>query len=244
MKLLFAASLSSIFLLSAGVSPAAESKPKGTFPGFVALSAEQIAAVADVPDMPGLPRVLLIGDSISIAYTQQVRAELKGVANVHHPDENCGPTVFGLDRLDAWLGTGKWAVIYFNFGLHDLKYLDAQENYVTPDKGRQVAVPEQYGRNLRTLVQRLKPTGAKLIFATTTPVPAGANGRVEGSERAFNEVARQVMLESGVAIDDLHAFVMPRLAELQLPQNVHFTPAGSDLLARHVAATIRAALAP
>ncbi len=244
MKLIFAASLSSMVLLSAGVFLAAESKPKGVFPGFVALSAEQIAAVADVPDEPGLPRVLLIGDSISIAYTQQVRAELKGAANVHHPDENCGPTVFGLDRIDAWLGSGKWAVIYFNFGLHDLKYLDAQENYVTPDKGRQVAVPEQYGKNLRALVQRLKPTGAKLIFATTTPVPAGANGRVEGSERAFNEIGRQVMQENGITIDDLHAFVLPRLREIQLPRNVHFTPAGSDLLARQVAATIHAVLAP
>jgi acyl-CoA thioesterase-1 len=244
MKLLFATSLSSMFLLSAGVFLAAESKPKGTFPGFVALSAEQIAAVADVPDAPGLPRVLLIGDSISIAYTQQVRAELKGAANVHHPDENCGPTVFGLDRLDAWLGTGKWAVIYFNFGLHDLKYLDAQENYVTPVKGHQVASPEQYGKNLRELVKRLQRTGAKLIFATTTPVPAGTNGRVEGSERAFNEVGRQVMQENGVAIDDLHAFALPRLAEIQLPQNVHFTPAGSGVIARRVAATIRVALAP
>lgn len=244
MKPLFATSLFSMFLLSAGVLLAAESKPKGTFPGFVALSAEQIAAVADVPDAPGLPRVLLIGDSISIAYTQQVRAELKGAANVHHPDENCGPTVFGLDRLDAWLGTGKWAVIYFNFGLHDLKYLDAQENYVMPDKGHQVASPEQYGKNLRELVKRLQRIGAKLIFATTTPVPAGTNGRVEGSERAFNEIGRQVMQESGVAIDDLHAFALPRLAEIQLPQNVHFTPAGSDVIARHVAATIRAALAP
>ena len=244
MKPLFAASLSSMFILGAGVFLAAESKPKGTFPGFVALSAEQIAAVADVPDEPGLPRVLLIGDSISIAYTQQVRAELKGAANVHHPDENCGPTVFGLDRLDAWLGTGKWAVVYFNFGLHDLKYLDAQENYVTPDKGHQVASPEQYGKNLREFVKRLQRTGAKLIFATTTPVPAGTNGRVEGSERAFNEVGRQVMQENGVAVDDLHAFALPRLAEIQLPQNVHFTPAGSGVIARRVAATIRAALVP
>ena len=244
MKLLFATSLSFLFLQSAGMLPAAESKPKGTFPGFVSLSPAQVAAVADVPDVPGLPRVLLIGDSISIAYTQAVRAELKGTANVHHPDENCGPTVYGVERLDAWIGTGKWAMIYFNFGLHDLKYLDAQENYVTPDKGHQVASPEQYGENLRELVKRLQRTGARLIFATTTPVPAGTAGRVQGSERAFNEVARRVMQESGVAIDDLHAFALPRLAEIQLPQNVHFTPAGSDALARQVAASIRAALAP
>lgn len=244
MKLFPAVSMGVLFLHGAGIFLAAETKPRGAFPGFVALSPEQRAAVADVPGAPGLPRVLLIGDSIAIAYTQQVRAELKGAANVHHPDENCGPSAYGVERLDAWLGGGKWAVVYFNFGLHDLKWLDAGENYVTPNKGKQVATPEQYGKNLRAVVQRLQRTGAKLIFATTTPVPAGSTGRVEGSERAYNDVARRVMEETHVAIDDLHAIALPRLAEIQLPQNVHFTPAGSGALARHVAATIRAALTP
>ena len=242
MKLLHAAGLGFAFLQCAGIFMAAESKPRGTFPGFYPMSDAQLAAVADVPDDPKLPRVLLIGDSISIAYTQQVRAELKGTANVHHPDENCGPTVYGLERLGDWLGTGKWAVIYFNFGLHDLKYLDAKENYVTPDKGHQVALPEQYGRNLRELVQRMRRTGAKLIFATTTPVPAGANGRVGGSEVAYNSAARRAMEEGGVAVDDLHAFAKARQAEIQQPKDVHFTPAGSEALAKHVAATIRASL--
>lgn len=244
MKLLHAASTGFIFLHWAGIFLAAESKPRGTFPGFYPMSAAQMAAVVDMPAVPGLPRVLLIGDSISIAYTLQVRAELQGTANVHHPDENCGPTVYGLERINDWLGSGKWAVIYFNFGLHDLKYLDEHENYVTPDKGRQVASPEQYGKNLRALVKRLQRTGAKLIFATTTPVPAGANGRVESSERPFNDVARRVMEESKVAIDDLHVFALARQSEIQLPKDVHFTPAGSAALAKHVAATIRAALSP
>lgn len=243
MKLFSAVSMGVLFLNGAGLIPAAEIKPKGAFPGFVALSPEQRAAVADLPDVPGLPRVLLIGDSIAIAYTPQVRAALKGTANVHHPDENCGPSAYGVERLEAWLGGGKWAVVYFNFGLHDLKWLDAQDNYVTPEKGKQVAMPEEYGKNLAEFVRRLKRSGAKLIFATTTPVPAGSNGRVEGSERAYNEVARRVMAEAGVQVDDLHAAAMPRLAEIQLPKNVHFTPAGSGALAAHVAATIRAALA-
>lgn len=243
MKLIHAAGFGVAMLQWVGAMIAADSKPRGTFPGFYPMSAAQQAAVADVPDDPKLPRVLLIGDSISIAYTQAVRKELRGVANLHHPDENCGPTIYGLERLGDWLGSGTWAVVYFNFGLHDLKYLDAQENYVTPDKGHQVASPEQYARNLGELVKRLQRTGAKLIFATTTPVPAGANGRVEGSERAYNDAARRVMAGAGVAVDDLHAFAVSRQAELQLPRDVHFTPAGSDELGRHVAASIRAALA-
>ena len=75
-------------------------------------------AFAQVEDVPGLPRVLLIGDSISIGYTAHVRAMLKGVANVHRPLTNCGPTTRGLENIDAWLGDGKWDVIHFNWGLH------------------------------------------------------------------------------------------------------------------------------
>ena len=73
-------------------------------------------AFAQVEDVPGLPRVLLIGDSISIGYTAHVRAMLKGVANVHRPLTNCGPTTRGLENIDAWLGDGKWDVIHFNWG--------------------------------------------------------------------------------------------------------------------------------
>jgi acyl-CoA thioesterase-1 len=196
-------------------------------------------ALVQIKDVPGLPRVLLIGDSISIGYTLPVRALLAGHANVHRPDENGGSTAYGLERLDHWLGTGPWAVIHFNFGLHDLKYLDAKGDYVTPDKGHQVASLEEYEKNLRALVARLKRTGAKLIFATTTPIPAGTQGRVEGDERRYNEVAERVMRETGVAVDELHTYVQAHQKEIQLPHNVHFTPAGYEALAHLVAASIQ-----
>ncbi len=72
-----------------------------------------------MPDVPGRPRVLLIGDSVSRGYTLATRKELAGRASVHRAPENCGPTANGLKKLDAWLGAGKWDVIHFNFGIHD-----------------------------------------------------------------------------------------------------------------------------
>ncbi|MEO6001705.1 MAG: SGNH/GDSL hydrolase family protein [Opitutus sp.] len=195
-------------------------------------------ALVDVADVAGLPRVLLIGDSISIGYTLRVRELLKGQANVHRPPENAGPTVYGLNRIDAWLGDGKWAVIHFNFGLHDLKYLDEKGTYVSPDEGRQLASVADYEKNLEALVTRLQRTGARLIFATTTPVPAGTIGRVEHGELPYNEAALRVMRAHGIAIDDLHAYVKVHQAEIQQPHNVHFTPAGYEVLAREVATSI------
>src|SRR6266446_6796002 len=71
-------------------------------------------AFAEVKDNPALPRVLLIGDSISIGYTVPTRDLLKGKANVHRIPENGGPTTVGLKNLTKWLGDGKWDVIHFN----------------------------------------------------------------------------------------------------------------------------------
>ena len=197
---------------------------------------------APVEDRPGLPRVLLIGDSISIGYTLPVRKLLAGKANVHRAPTNCGPTTRGLQLLDKWLGDGKWDVIHFNWGLHDLKYMDDRGRLVAVEKGHQQVPIEQYARNLEELVKRLKKTGAKLIWASTTPVPEGATGRVKGDEVRYNAVAKKIMEKHGVAIDDLYAAALPRLAEIQRPKNVHFTPQGSEFLAKHVAESILEAL--
>lgn len=201
-------------------------------------------ALAPITDVAGLPRVLLLGDSISIGYTLPVRARLAGQANVHRPAENCSDTAKGVRTLDKWLGDGKWDVIHFNFGLHDVKYLDAAGKYVPPDQGKQVASPEQYEKNLRELVARLKKTGAKLIFGTTTPVPGGSQGRVEHDEIRYNAVAARVMKENGVALDDLHAVATAQQAKIQLPKNVHFTRDGYEQLADAVVASIGPLLPP
>jgi len=194
-------------------------------------------------DVAGLPRVLIIGDSISIGYQVALREALAGKANVHRPATNCGPTSRGVDQIEQWLATdnsnsGKWDVIHFNFGLHDVYHYDDNGNRTDADKGHCQVIASDYEKNLEKLVSRMKKTGAKLIFATTTPVPDGSPGRNKGEEVTYNDIARRVMQRHGVAIDDLYAFALPRLAEIQLPQNVHFKPEGSKVLAGQVAASI------
>jgi acyl-CoA thioesterase-1 len=195
-------------------------------------------ALAPITDVPGLPRVLLIGDSISIGYTLPVREALKGKANVHRPPGNCSSTGYTLSKLDEWLGQGKWDVIHFNWGLHDAKL---------PPEGVRHAPPDVYERNLRQLVKRLQATGAKLIWATTTPVPMGGNlapNRRFDSVDKYNAIAAKVMAELGVATNDLNAAIAPHLARLGRPNDVHFSTEGSAFLGGEVTREITRHLPP
>jgi acyl-CoA thioesterase-1 len=193
-------------------------------------------AMAPVKDDPKLPRVLLIGDSISIGYTLPVREKLHGKANVHRIPQNGGATEVGLDKMTAWLGKGKWDVIHFNFGLHDAKY-----NSETTQR----ASREQYIANLKTLIAQMTATGAKLIFATTTPVPMGgvlSPTRKFDSVEERNKLAVQLMQSSDVAVDDLYATAKPIMEKHGRPNDVHFASEGYEVLATAVAASIEAAL--
>jgi len=192
-------------------------------------------AMAKVEDKEGLPRVLLIGDSISIGYTVPVRKLLEGKANVHRIPANGGPTKTGIAKIDAWLGTGKWDVIHFNFGLHDAKYMTETTRQVEPD---------EYEKNLHELVKKMKATGAKLIFATTTPVPKGDLNPPRKFEDipVYNKVAEKVMKEEGVVINDLNAWITPKLAEYQNPKDVHYKAQGYEYLAKQVVTAIEAEL--
>ena len=149
---------------------------------------------APIKDDPKLPRVLLIGDSISIGYTLPTREFLKGKANLHRIPTNGGPTTRGLASIDAWLGKSKWDVIHFNWGLHDLKYMGPNgENLFPKEKGGKPQVPlAAYEKNLEKLVVRLKKTGAKLIWRNTTPIPPGSKGRYVGDSLKYNEAATRV----------------------------------------------------
>ncbi|MBI5773061.1 MAG: SGNH/GDSL hydrolase family protein [Verrucomicrobia bacterium] len=192
-------------------------------------------AMAQIQDEPGLPRVLLIGDSISIGYTVPVRNLMKGRANVHRIPANGGPTTNGLANLKKWLGTGKWDVIHFNWGLHDLKFMNDGKHQVSLD---------QYEKNLRELVKQLQATGAKLVWCSTTPVPDAemTPARKNSDVIAFNAVAKKIMDANKVVVDDLYAYTLPELAKVQRPANVHFTDEGSQYLAKQVVKSIEAAL--
>ncbi|HEX5054252.1 MAG TPA: SGNH/GDSL hydrolase family protein [Planctomycetota bacterium] len=194
--------------------------------------------------------VLLLGDSISIGYTPFVQELLAGRATVVRPmqadgvrAENCAGTNHGVEHVQRWLALdgGHWDVIHFNFGLHDLKHVHAGTGANSDDPADpHQADPERYECQLRVLLAALQQTGARLVFATTTPVPQARVRpfRAPADVVTYNDIARRVMAEAGVPVDDLYAFALPRLAQIGQRANVHFTAAGSRALAREVAASV------
>ena len=198
----------------------------------------------EITDDPSLPRVLILGDSISISYTLPVRKLLKGKANVHRAlnekgiKENCEGTTHGLTRIDFWLGEKKWNLIHFNWGLHDLKYVNEKGQKVDPSKGKQQAKPEQYKKNMVVLVGRLKKTEAKLVFATTIPYVEGCAGRKVGDELVYNKIAREIMKKHEVTINDTWAVIHPKLEEYAKERNVHLKKEGTVALSKHIAKVI------
>lgn len=205
------------------------------------------------------PRVLILGDSISIGYTPYVQKLMEGEATVLRPTgkpnpktkkaraENCAGTNNGVKNIDRWLKIdgGNWDVIHINFGLHDLKREDPKTHQASNDRND----PPQadlatYEKQLREIIGKAKETGAKIIFATTTPVPAGGvkPHRDPADVERYNAVAKKIVAEFGGEVNDLYAFCLPRLKEIQKPVNVHFSPAGSELLAKQVVEAVRDAL--
>ena len=116
--------------------------------------------------------------------------------------------------------------IHFNFGIHDRN---------TP--------PAQYEERLEKIVARLRKTGAKLVWASTTPIPKDeAKKQTPESIVERNAVAARVMQKHGIAVDDLFAFITPHLATAQNPNDVHFNAKGYELLGGQVAEAVLASL--
>lgn len=212
----------------------------------VPLAAQNSAFAPPTVD-PHLPNVLLLGDSISIGYMLDVRKQLEGEANVFRPATNCGPSTNGVKSIESWLGDRKWTVIHWNHGLHDLKYMGPNDQNLADPKapGSHQQVPiEAYKANLKLIAERLKKTGAKVIWCETTPVPEGAAGRVVGDSKRYNEAAAEVMREvGGIETDPLYEFAIKH-ADTQRPANVHYTAEGSAKLAEQVAGVVRKSLKP
>lgn len=170
-----------------------------------------------------LPRVALIGDSITRAYFAAVESGLKGKAYCARiaTSKAVGDPALPA-QLAMLLSEAKFDVVHFNIGMHGWEYSEDEYRKYLPE--------------LLAAVRKGAP-GARLVWASTTPVrqdkaPGPSNERIV--ER--NRIARQFFEKLGIPVDDLHA-VMADHADLH-SDDVHFKPEGSAMLAAQVAASV------
>lgn len=191
---------------------------------------------------PGLPKVVLLGDSIRLGYAPLVEKLLAGKAIIVSPKANGGDSANTLKNLEAWAIREQPDIVHFNCGIHDVKKSKKTGEHQVP--------AQQYEANLRRIVERLrKETKATVIFATTTPIldERAAKGRakadyelLEASAVQYNGIARKVTQELKVPVNDLRA-VMPDTGtreKLISADGIHFTQEGREKLAAAVAEAI------
>lgn len=184
--------------------------------------------------------VFLIGDSIRLGYCDFVKDELKGIANVVYPEDNCRYTQYTFVSLSSWVepvdnpenvdivhwNNGHWDAAHWN---NDIKSLNT---------------PEQYAEMLKRIYKQLKLffPNAKIIFALTTPMnPDGSQGnnpRTTEEIRKYNDVAIDVMKKLNVPVNDLFT-LMENASSSLYSDFCHFTNAGYKILADQVTKTIK-----
>lgn len=189
------------------------------------------------------PKVLIIGDSISIGYTPFVKEKLSDKAVVVHNSGNAQHTGTGLAKIAEWVGDENWDIIQFNWGLWDLCYrMPTEEGMGPKDKinGKINFSVDEYAANLEQLVTFLKEkTDAKLIFVTTSYIPENEPGRFKDDPEKYNNTAKKIMKKYGVEVNDIYKKSKKIHDELGNGENdVHYTQKGYEKLGEIITATL------
>lgn len=128
-------------------------------------------------------KVVLIGDSIRMGYEPFVREGLAGVAEVLGPAENCAASGDVLARLDEWALARGADVVHVNCGLHDIRRERGAHGPATP--------LGEYRANVEAILRRLAGSGARVVWATTTPVIEERHNAVKEFDRLSADVTNR-----------------------------------------------------
>lgn len=170
-----------------------------------------------------LPRVALVGDSITRAYFPVVEKDLKGAAYCARiaTSKAIGDPALPIE-LTTFLSEMNFDVVHFNIGMHGWEYSE-----------------DEYRRYLPELLAAIRKGApkAKLVWASTTPVRKDKSPGPNNERIALrNGIAREFFEKQGIAIDDLSA-LMAGHNDLH-KDDVHYNDEGSAILASQVAAAV------
>jgi len=172
-----------------------------------------------------LPRVLLIGDSITRNYYPIVEKLLDKKAYVCRLTTSqfiSDPLLIG--QITLFLDQMHFDVIHFNNGMHGWDHRE-----------------DDYRAGFPAFLAAIRDHahGAKLIWANTTPVTLAAHPDQYDSARtdrvkARNAIALEAVSAVGIPVDDIFALMLPH-PEYHDNSGIHFTEIGEQVQGKQVA---------
>ena len=187
---------------------------------------EWMQSWCDETNSNDLPRVLLIGDSITRGYQERVRTRLLGVCYVDYLSLS-----YAIDQpiynkiIQTFIETSKYDIIHFNHGLHG-KHLSKRS----------------YESRVRKLLDKIS-VGKKIILATTTIVYHANSKRKRGDwmkrVRERNSAVLSIAEDKKWAIDDLYTVSTKVPFEKRASDGFHYATVGYEMLADSVAESIK-----
>lgn len=197
---------------------------------------------------PRLPRILIIGDSISGHYLYEVRELMRGKANIIGESSMSNGTWAGMaphfyrsdsaskgDNLKNFLAErGPFDIVHFNNGIH---------NFASAKPGDE----NPYAEQLRSVVATIRESGAVCLFANSTGtvgdnmIPRFPN--YLSNCRRFNAAAEAGMKELKVPVTDIYGLMQPRIEELISTDLIHPKREAKPLMAALIAERLNETLA-
>ena len=186
-----------------------------------------------------MARIMLIGDSIRNSYEPLVRDALGAEGHeVFGAPGNSQFTLYTLASLGTWLSQFENPdIVHWNNGLHDIGH--------NPQRAPQQMPLEVYAGNLGFIGKYLLETGARVVFASSTPVHPDRPFRDDQwswrNEEidVYNDAARSAMAELEIPINELHAVVAADVDRLLSADQLHLSDEGKQACADAVCAAIR-----
>ncbi len=187
---------------------------------------EWIHSWSDEADKADLPRVLLIGDSITYFYQQKVREKLQGKYYVDYVVTSYAiDTPFYNALVSSFAKDNNYSIIHFSHGLHG-----------------QHMEKEMYEKGVENLLNEIKREGVKIILALSTKVNKAGNEEVDERWAARvaerNEALQKLAKKYGYEIDDLYTLSAEIQNELRNMDGVHYLIGALDNFADKVVESI------
>ena len=173
-----------------------------------------------------LPRVALIGDSITEGYFRLVQKAFEGIARVDYLATSYSvESEIYKSTVKALIDDSDYAVVHYNYGLHAYSVNE-----------------DRYEKGCREMLAYISKR-AKTVVGTTTTV-LNEDLKTESVHwkdkvRLRNERLLSIAADMGLSVDDLNKVSKDLAGDNRTPDGVHFSENGYQVLAKSVVESIK-----